>query len=110
MQNNVVCGALQPTGKQSINPLTGFDISKYAEALNQLMLKLGYEEYVTQGGDWGYMITRTMSLQYPQSVKACHINMARPSHAPKFFENPLLAIKHALVPYTQLDKQGLERG
>ena len=30
----------------------GFDLAKYAEVLNNLMLKLGYEEYVTQGGDW----------------------------------------------------------
>ncbi|CAA7271338.1 unnamed protein product [Cyclocybe aegerita] len=31
----------------------GFDIAQYAEVGNKLMLSLGYEEYVTQGGDWG---------------------------------------------------------
>ena len=31
----------------------GFAIEQYAETCNKLMLKLGYNEYVTQGGDWG---------------------------------------------------------
>jgi pimeloyl-ACP methyl ester carboxylesterase len=31
----------------------GFAIEQYAEKCNKLMLKLGYDEYVTQGGDWG---------------------------------------------------------
>ena len=31
----------------------GFDLTKYAEMCHKLMLKLGYSEYVTQGGDWG---------------------------------------------------------
>ncbi|KAK5082328.1 hypothetical protein LTR05_007474 [Lithohypha guttulata] len=31
----------------------GFAIEQYATVCNQLMLKLGYERYVTQGGDWG---------------------------------------------------------
>ena len=28
----------------------GFALAQYAETLNKLMLKLGYNEYVTQGG------------------------------------------------------------
>ena len=31
----------------------GFGLKQYAETLDKLMLKLGYTEYVTQGGDWG---------------------------------------------------------
>lgn len=31
----------------------GFAINQYAETCNKLMLKLGYDEYATQGGDWG---------------------------------------------------------
>jgi hypothetical protein len=26
------------------------------------MLALGYDEYVTQGGDWGFVITRWVSV------------------------------------------------
>lgn len=31
----------------------GFAVEQYAETCHKLMLKLGYNEYVTQGGDWG---------------------------------------------------------
>ena len=31
----------------------GFAIEQYAETCHKLMLKLGYDQYVTQGGDWG---------------------------------------------------------
>jgi hypothetical protein len=43
------------------------------------MLQLGYSEYATQCGDLGYSVTRAMAVQYPQSCKATHINMAIPS-------------------------------
>ncbi len=38
------------------------------------MLSLGYNEYVTQGGDWGFYITRAIGLLYPEHCKASHIN------------------------------------
>jgi pimeloyl-ACP methyl ester carboxylesterase len=86
----------------------GFDLSKYAEVCHKLMLKLGYSEYVTQGGDWGYMITRFMALLYPESCKANHITMAR-GGAPTFRRNPILALKHTLTPYSERDKKGFAR-
>ena len=60
---------------------------------------------VTQGGDWGCMITRIMGLLYPQHVKASHINMVR-GHAPSLFSHPILAIQHALTPYSKREKDG----
>ncbi|ESK87719.1 epoxide hydrolase [Moniliophthora roreri MCA 2997] len=53
----------------------GFDMSKYAEVGHKLMLSLGYTEYVTQGGDWGFTVTRTMAATYGgKHVKAWHTN------------------------------------
>ncbi|KAL6247466.1 hypothetical protein RBB50_005812 [Rhinocladiella similis] len=86
----------------------GFALSQYAETCNKLMLKLGYEEYVTQGGDWGYYITRSMSLLYPQHCKATHINMDQ-GHAPSWTSHPSLALRHAVTPYTDAEKKGMER-
>lgn len=63
---------------------------------------------VTQGGDWGTVITRIMGLLYPEYVQASHINMVR-SHAPTFSSNPILAAQHTLTPYSQRDKNGLAR-
>lgn len=72
------------------------------------MLDLGYPRYVTQGGDWGFYTTRIMGLLYPHAVLASHINMVRAS-APSFASQPLLALQHALTPYTPTEKCGLER-
>jgi len=53
----------------------GFGILKYAETAHKLMLALGYNEYVTQGGDWGHFITSMMASVYgPKYVKAWHTN------------------------------------
>ncbi|KAG7085364.1 hypothetical protein E1B28_002927 [Marasmius oreades] len=59
----------------------GFGLAKYAEVGHKLMLALGYNEYVTQGGDWGAIITHVMAANYGGShIQAFHSNMpiARP--------------------------------
>ena len=86
----------------------GFALPQYAETCHKLMLKLGYPQYVTQGGDWGCMISRTMSLLYPSHVKAAHINMIR-GHAPSLLSNPLAYFQHRFFPYNEREKQGIER-
>ncbi|KAH8107254.1 alpha/beta-hydrolase [Cristinia sonorae] len=54
---------------------TGFAISQHAEVGNKLMLALGYNKYVVQGGDWGYFITRKMGKLYGKKhVQAWHTN------------------------------------
>lgn len=87
---------------------TGFGLREYAETCHRLMRALGYEQYVTQGGDWGFYITRAMGLLHPESVRASHINMIR-ANPPAFTSNPLLALQHALQPYSARDKAGFER-
>lgn len=52
----------------------GFALAQYAETCHKLMLSLGYNEYVTQGGDWGFWVTRAISALYPEHCKASHIN------------------------------------
>jgi hypothetical protein len=63
---------------------------------------------VTQGGDWGFWITRAIGHLYPEHCKASHINMvlAKP---PRFTQNPWLALQHALIPYSERETKGLER-
>ncbi|KAJ6498718.1 Alpha/Beta hydrolase protein [Mycena vulgaris] len=76
----------------------GFDIPQYAEVGNKLMLALGYNEYATQGGDWGFPITRTIALVYGEKhSKAWHTNMVI------LGELPLLTIrKQAVLARSQL--------
>ncbi|KAG6120507.1 hypothetical protein E4U13_006424 [Claviceps humidiphila] len=67
----------------------GFGIAQYAETCHKVMLTLGYDTYVTQGGDWGFFITRMMSALYPAHCLACHINMIAVRGPPTLTRNPL---------------------
>ncbi len=46
-----------------------------ASAWHQLMQRLGYREYVSQGGDWGAIISEIMAVQAPPGLLGIHINM-----------------------------------
>jgi pimeloyl-ACP methyl ester carboxylesterase len=87
----------------------GFSPVKHAETLHKLMLKLGYNKYVNQGGDWGFTIVRIMGHLYPESCLATHINFARISEAPPTLKNPVASAQDALSLYTEEEKTGLER-
>ncbi|KAF2183898.1 alpha/beta-hydrolase [Zopfia rhizophila CBS 207.26] len=86
----------------------GFSLGQYAETCHKLMLRLGYNEYVTQGGDWGFFVTRAMGFKYPNHIKASHYN-ADGGMAPSWIQQPIQAIRHAVTPYTEREKKGLER-
>ncbi|KAI0441730.1 microsomal epoxide hydrolase [Xylaria telfairii] len=86
----------------------GFALAQYAETLNKLMLKLGYNEYVTQGGDWGTHVSRAIGHLFPQHCKATHLNMDS-ANPPEFLKNPLLAIQHAIMPYNKRESEGKKR-
>lgn len=53
-------------------------------------------------------ITRSIGLLFPESCLASHINMVRAS-PPEFSTHPLLAVQHALTPYTEDEQKGLSR-
>ncbi|KAH7872307.1 Alpha/Beta hydrolase protein [Lentinula edodes] len=87
----------------------GFAPEQYAEVAHKLMLSLGYHEYVTQGGDWGYLITRIIAHKYGgKHSKAWHTNfpLATPLN---FSVNPILFLQHLFTPYTAAEKAGIER-
>ncbi|PBP26318.1 alpha/beta-hydrolase [Diplocarpon rosae] len=66
----------------------GFGLGQYAEAANNLMLALGYDQYVTQGGDWGSIITRVIGARFPQHNKASLLNMIVGTEPKWTAENP----------------------
>jgi len=105
---HVVAPSLPNFGWSSGVKERGFSLEQYAQTCHMLMLQLGYDQYVTQGGDWGFYITRAMGLIYPTHCKASHINMVRGT-APRWTKNPLLALKHKILPYGQDEKAGLVR-
>jgi pimeloyl-ACP methyl ester carboxylesterase len=55
---------------------TGWGTGRIARAWDVLMKRLGYKEYVAQGGDWGAIITEVMGAQAPPGLRGIHTNMA----------------------------------
>ncbi|KAJ5093123.1 hypothetical protein N7456_008984 [Penicillium angulare] len=105
---HVVAPSLPNFGFSSGVTERGFGWAQYAETFHKLMLKLGYSQYVTQGGDLGFWITRSMGLLYPDHCRASHMNMIV-SQPPKWSSNPLLALQHAIQPYSTHESNGRER-
>jgi pimeloyl-ACP methyl ester carboxylesterase len=55
---------------------TGWDAVRIARAWAVLMERLGYTQYVAQGGDWGALIVDLMGVQAPPGLLGIHTNMA----------------------------------
>jgi pimeloyl-ACP methyl ester carboxylesterase len=53
---------------------TGWDPAHIARAWVVLMKRLGYEQFVSQGGDWGGAITNVMGEQAPPGLLGIHVN------------------------------------
>jgi pimeloyl-ACP methyl ester carboxylesterase len=48
---------------------------RVARAWHELMGRLGYTQYVSQGGDWGAIISEIMAVQAPAGLLGIHTNM-----------------------------------
>ncbi|KAF8957259.1 Alpha/Beta hydrolase protein [Flammula alnicola] len=109
---HVVAFSLPGYGFSDAPRTKGFQISQYAETGHKLMVSLGYEEYVTQGGDIGFFITRRIAKLYGgQHSKAWHSNYARlPEPTPPYLlQSPWLYFVNLLTHYTPAEKAALER-
>jgi pimeloyl-ACP methyl ester carboxylesterase len=55
---------------------TGWGPDHMARAWVELMKRLGYTQFVAQGGDWGAIVTDVMAAQAPPELLGMHTNMA----------------------------------
>jgi len=53
---------------------TGWDPARIARAWVVLMKRLGYPQFVSQGGDWGGAVTNVMAQQAPPELLGIHVN------------------------------------
>ena len=94
---HVVCPSLPGFGFSDKPTGTGWGVIKIAEVWNQLMLRLGYDRYFAQGGDWGSAVTTTIGLQNLGNCKGLHVNMPSSPPTKEALKNPDDKDKKALA-------------
>jgi len=96
----------------SYNPeRRGFEYPQIAESFNNLMIALGYNTYVAQGGDIGSFISCQLGQMYPESCRAVLVNMLA-APPPKFTKSPLAWAKWKTAPqlfYSRFEMENLAR-
>jgi len=72
---HVVCPSLPGYGFSDKPAKKGWAVEKIAHAWSALMLRLGYNWYFAQGGDWGGAVTTAIGLQDTEHCRGVHLNM-----------------------------------
>ncbi|XP_071995886.1 epoxide hydrolase 1-like [Engystomops pustulosus] len=71
----VICPSIPGYGFSEAPHKQGFDAVAAARIFYKLMLRLGFSQFYLQGGDWGSLITTTLSQMRPEAVKGLHLNL-----------------------------------
>jgi len=72
---DVVIPSIPGYGLSGKPTTSGWGPDRVANALVELMKRLGYTRFVAQGGDWGAVIVDLMGVQAPPELAAIHSNM-----------------------------------
>lgn len=72
---HLVCPTLPGFGFSGKPTQPGWGIEKIAEAWDELMLRLGYPQYLAQGGDWGAIVTTAIGVQNMGHCQGIHVTM-----------------------------------
>ncbi len=78
---HVVVPALPGYGFSGVPATTGFRTERIADLWVELMARLGYHDFIAQGGDWGAIVSSCIAQRHPEAVAGIHLNMpiARPT-------------------------------
>lgn len=71
----VVAPSLPGYGFSQGASITGLNPTEMAIVLRNLMISLGYNRFLVQGGDWGSLIGSSLSTLFPENVIGYHSNM-----------------------------------
>jgi pimeloyl-ACP methyl ester carboxylesterase len=71
---HVVCPSLPGFGFSGKPSTTGWGVPRVAQAWETLMVRLGYDRYGAQGGDWGAIVTTAIGYQRGHCA-GIHVNM-----------------------------------
>ncbi|MFN3218651.1 MAG: epoxide hydrolase family protein [Acidimicrobiales bacterium] len=72
---HVVCPSLPGYGFSDKPTETGWGVGRIGEAWDELMVRLGYDRYGAQGGDWGSAVTTKIGENHGDHCAGIHLNM-----------------------------------
>ena len=75
MAFHVIAPSLPGYGFSDKPANTGWGVERIARAWTELMSRLGYADWVAQGGDWGAAVTTAIGQLAPQGCRGIHLNM-----------------------------------
>ncbi|MFM5917587.1 MAG: epoxide hydrolase family protein [Novosphingobium sp.] len=101
MAFHVVAPSLPGFGFSGKPAEIGWGVPKIAFCWIELMVRLGYERWVAQGGDWGAIVTTAIGMIKPPGCVGIHLNMPFARPLPEDLAEPapdeqraLAALKH----------------
>lgn len=71
----VVAPSLPGYGWSQAAAKSGFGVAEMAVVLRNLMIRLGYNKFFIQGGDWGSLLGSNIATMFPDNVLGYHSNM-----------------------------------
>ncbi|XP_030388438.1 juvenile hormone epoxide hydrolase 1 [Scaptodrosophila lebanonensis] len=71
----VIAPSLPGYGWSQGSSKTGLGVAQVAVIMRNLMLRLHFDKFVIQGGDWGALIGSNVASLFPENVLAYHSNM-----------------------------------
>jgi epoxide hydrolase len=101
---HVVIPSIPGFGFSGTTHEAGWNTARVARAWAELMRRLGYERYGTQGGDMGALIAPDLGRSAPDHVIGVHVNAATFGFIPFGPVDP-----DELATFTDAEKQRLER-
>ena len=75
MAFHVIAPSLPGYGFSDKPANTGWGVERIARAWTELMSRLGYTEWLAQGGDWGAAVTTAIGQLAPEGCRGIHLNM-----------------------------------
>lgn len=85
---------------------TGWNADRIGLAWDVLMTRLGYEHYVSQGGDWGSVVADKMARQNLKGLLGIHVNM--PATVPADAAKAMAAGDPAPAGFTPVEKEAYD--
>ncbi|WP_322054009.1 epoxide hydrolase family protein [Paraburkholderia bannensis] len=104
---HVVVPSLPGFGFSGKPTTTGWGSDHIARAWGELMSRLGYERFVSQGGDCGSVVSHRMAMQHVKGLIGIHINM--PATVPPDIARALALSEPAPAGLSEDEKNAYEK-